>query len=61
MSLSKDALDVLQDPRRNIPAIEPRDAVTLIGSVQICIGQSVAVADAEGKQSIARRNPVDGN
>lgn len=53
MFLPHNAFDALQDPWRNVPAIEAGDAVTLVGSVKPGIGQTAAAADAQGEQAIA--------
>ena len=52
MSPSHDAFDASQYAWRNILAVEARDSVALISSIQKCIGQPVAAADAQGKQTI---------
>ena len=61
MRLPRDGFDAFQHPLWNIPAIEARNTVARIGSIQPGKGEPAAAAYAQGEQASAGRNPIQGN
>ena len=61
MSGFRDRLDAFENARRNFLTDEAGNAVACIRPIQPGKGEAAAMADAQGKESVARAHPIKRN
>ena len=59
MPISQNSADTFEDPCGDSLAVEARDPVASVSSIKPGIGEPIAAADAQGKQTIARPDPIE--